>query len=291
VGKYLPTKNNYDGIRVENAVNARIHHNEITGWLGDHWNANGIKVYCSDGCVFEDNYIHGNHTGIFEKDSARGNIYRRNYITGNKALAFLGSNQTRRDRQDATYSVYENVFDGPVNLLTLSRGIEFHDNLLLGNGKDPDHAGYGLYASGGKVYQTKFWNNVCLGKPRQRVAYGLDQTRWSAVPPNNPLEYCDYNVYEGMPTYRFGRYSGAEDVFTLEQVRDFGFEKHTRVITGPEEIYTDQKSYQLKPEWHKSGRNADPVGPDDPASIMNVSRYGPAAMLKITSGSERKTAE
>ncbi len=281
VGKYLPTRNNFDGIRVENAVNARVHHNEIAGWQGDHWNANGIKVYCSDGCVFEDNYIHGNHTGIFEKDAAAGNIYRRNYVTGNKALAFLGSNQTRRGRADACYSVYENVFAGPVNLLTLSRGIAFHDNLLLpGASTDPDHAGWAVYASGGKVYETKLWNNVCITGRSNLVAYGLAQTRWDATSTNRPLEYCDYNIYDGKPAYRFGRYSGAEDIFTLEQMRAMGFERNTKVVTSVSDVYEDEKSYALKPEWRQAGRNKDAVGPDNVAEIVDVSRYGPPGYFK-----------
>lgn len=277
VGQYLPTTNNFDGIRIEHAVEAHIHHNEIFGWRGDHWNSNGIKVYCSDRCVFEDNYIHDNHTGIYEKDAAAGNVYRRNYITNNAALAFLGSNQTAKGRADAQYSVYENVFSGPVNLLTLSRGIEFHDNLLLNLPVDRDHAGYAVSVSGGKVYRTRLWNNVCIARPETFVAYGMDQTRWIATPPDNPLDYCDHNVYTAAPTYRFGRYSAGEDVFTLEQMRASGFERNTRVMQSADEVYEDQKSYKLRPQWLKSGRNHDPVGPDDVASIIDTGRYGPSA--------------
>jgi parallel beta-helix repeat protein len=278
-GQYLPTTNNFDGIRVEHAVGARIHHNEIVGWKGDHWNAVGIKVYTSDNCVFEDNYVHDNHTGIFDKDAAAGNVYRRNYVTGNTALAFLGSNQTAAGRADAQYFVYENVLDGPVNLLTLSRGIEFHDNLLLHPPAVSDHAGYVLYASGGKVYQTKAWNNVSIAKRPKLTGYAIDLTPWSTAAPKNPLEYCDHNVYDGTPDYRFGRWGGKpQEIFNLEQMRSLGFEKDAKVVSSMHEVYEDEKGYKLKPQWLTAGRNQDPVGPDDVATILDRSRYGPLAM-------------
>lgn len=278
VGQYLPTTNNFDGIRVERATNARIHHNEIVGWKGNHWNATGIKVYTSDNCIFEDNYIHGNQAGIYEKDAAAGNIYRRNYVTDNATVAFLGSNQTAKERADARYSVHDNVFIGRVNLLTLSRGIEFHNNLVLPPAGDGGRAGYMVHASGGRVYQTKVWNNVCITGRGEVVAYGLDHTRWSANPPSSPLAYCDHNVYDARPAYRFGRYSGGEDVFSLEQMREMGFERNSKVVSSAAEIYEDQTTYRLKPQWLKAGRDGDPVGPDDVAKILDTKRYGPSAM-------------
>ena len=277
-GERLPTTNNFDGIRIEHAVNARIHHNEITGWQGDHWNSNGIKIYTSDKCVIEDNYIHGNTTGIFEKDSAAGNIYRRNYIAHNVELAFLGSNQTTGGRADAQYYVYENIFDGPVNLLYVSRGIEFHDNLLLNISNSGDDANNGITASGGKVYQTRLWNNVVIAKRTNFAAYAIYNTRWNIAPPDNPLDYCNYNIYDCLPTYRFGRYTGAEDVFNLQQMQGINFEKNTMIVSRITDIYENEKNYKLKLRWRKAGRYHDPVGPDDPAKILDTTRYGPSAM-------------
>lgn len=280
VGRYLPTTNNFDGVRVEHASRARIHHNEIAGWKGDHWNAAGIKVYCCDDCVFEDNWIHDNRVGIFDKDSAGGNVYRRNWVTANSALAFLGSNQTAAGRTDARYSLHENVLDGAVNLLTLSRGIEFHDNLLLGPPAEPDHAGYLLYASGGKVYGTKVWNNVSLAGRSTVTAYGLDLSPWRAAGPLGPLEYCDHNVYDGKPDYRFGRWGEEpQKMFDLEAMRSMGFERNSKVVSGRREVYVGEKGYRLRPEWGEAGRYRDPVGPDDVEAILDPARYGPAAML------------
>ena len=260
------------GIFMNGGDNVRIHHNEIFNWS----NRTGILVYNSTDCVIEDNYVHDNRIGIFDKDSAKGNIYRRNYSTANSYTTFMGSNQTSTGRSDAQYYVYDNVLDGAINLLYVSRGIEFHDNLL----RDIPDSNIGVVATGGSVYQTRLWNNVYIGKRANMVGYQMDHTAWSTIPPNNALDYCDYNVYDATPTYRFGRYNktaGADTTFSLEQMRGFGFETNAKVVSGATEIYEDETSYKLKAPWLKAGRNQDPVGPDDVATILDVKRYGPAA--------------
>jgi len=56
IGQYVDTADNHDGIRIEHADGAWIHHNIIHGVQGKSGNRVGIKVYKSRNLVVEDNY-------------------------------------------------------------------------------------------------------------------------------------------------------------------------------------------------------------------------------------------
>ncbi len=94
IGNYVDTTDNHDGIRVEKAPDSRIHHCIIRNVKGNSPNSAGIKVYSkgAKNVVVEDNYIHDNTAGVFDKDFGVKNTYRRNYLTRNK-MQFYGNNQ------------------------------------------------------------------------------------------------------------------------------------------------------------------------------------------------------
>ena len=96
------------------------------------------------------------------------------------------------------------------------------------------------------------------------------------TPPNPHLAYLDYNVYSATPSYTFGYHTATYQVFTQAQMQGFGFEHHSRVASASS-VYVDQVSYVLKPPFLTAGRYGDPVGPDNVAQILDLTRYGPAA--------------
>ncbi|MBM4033775.1 MAG: hypothetical protein FJ291_18610 [Planctomycetes bacterium] len=80
-GQYVDTADNHDGIRVEGADGAWLHHNIVRGVKGKSGNSTGIKVYKSRNLIVEDNWVYDNIRGIFDKDSGTNNTYRRNFLT------------------------------------------------------------------------------------------------------------------------------------------------------------------------------------------------------------------
>ncbi len=262
IGNHIDSGDNHDGIRIEQAPNCRIHHNIIHGVKGNGENNAGIKVYSkgSTNVVVEDNYIYDNTAGVFDKDFGVDNTYRRNYFTRN-GTDFYGNNQGGLAR----YYIYDNVFDGRIELHASNRGTEIHDNLL--------RSGLLVGAWAGGVTEVKIWNNIVISKARSIMACQNKKQDLASA-----LAYLDYNLYDASPAYDFGEYTSKHERLLLDQMRSKGFETHSRVVSTPTAIFEDEKSYPLLPEWKGTGRHADAPGPENVASVLDISRYGPAAI-------------
>lgn len=267
IGQYVKTTDNHDGIRIENANSAWVHHNNVHGVKGDSHNSAGIKVYKSSSLLIEDNYIHDCTVGVFDKDSGKQGdgtnrpTYRRNWLTHHRDSQFLGNNQG----DQARYYIYDNVVDGTINLYTLNTGSQIYNNLVRSAG---------AVASWQSSYQENIWNNIVLANKQPVCGYCESAVPFSTGRPESPLRYMDYNVYDSTPAFGF------KDVtYTLAQLRSRGFERHTSVVAGPLSIFRDLTSYELRPRWSKAGRYGDPVGPRFPvARILDTRRYGPSAL-------------
>lgn len=259
IGQFVDTADNHDGIRVEGADGAWIHHSIVRGVRGRSGNSCGIKIYKSRNLIVEDTYIYDNTRGIFDKDSGTNNTYRRNLVTRNDC-GFHGNNQ-------GTYMVahlYDNVIDGGVALGYLTDGADVHDNLIRGD------ALAGHWA--GELWNTHLWNNIVIAAGKEVVAYNESKNAFIREGERRHLRYMDHNLYTAPPKYTFGG-----KTLTLDDMRKEGFEKNSKVVSGPREIFADEKAYRLLPQWKAAGRNGDPPGPDDVAGILDVTRYGPDA--------------
>ena len=270
VGEYAATADNHDGIRIETANAAWIHNNIITGVTGESHNSAGIKVYQSTNLLITDNYIYGNTTGIFDKDSGtlgdgtNLNTYARNWITNNTGDQFLGNNQGDL----ATYYIYDNVINGGINLYTINTGSQIYNNLLFTTG----------VFSWEECYLSSIWNNIILTGSQPGSGYSTDESL-STGQSTSPVAYMDYNVYDNAPVYSFSGH------YTLAQMQSYGFENHA-YVSSDSSLFQNTTSYALLPQWTTAGRYGDPVGPRYPvAQIMNTSRYGPGALTTGTSPS------
>ncbi len=270
IGKFVDTADNHDGIRVENADGAWLHHNIIRGVKGKSGNSAGIKVYKSQNLVVEDNYVHDNTRGIFDKDSGTNNTYRRNFLTGNEEAQFHGNNQGKY----LVAHIYDNVIDGGVALGYRTDGTDVHDNLIRGDVQAGHWAG--------ELWNTHLWNNIVLARGKAVTAYNESKNAFVNEGERRHLAYMDFNVYTAPPRYTFGG-----KTLTLDDMRKAGFEKSSTVVAGPQEVFADEKAYRLLPRWKAAGRNGDPPGPDDIASILDVSRYGPAARGRKTAKGDK----
>ncbi|MBL7041259.1 MAG: right-handed parallel beta-helix repeat-containing protein [Pirellulaceae bacterium] len=262
IGNHLPTGDNHDGIRIERAPDCRIHHNVIHGVKGNGPNSAGIKVYSKGvkNVIVEDNYIYDNTAGAFDKDFGVQNTYRRNYFTGNRTQ-FYGNNQGG----PARYYIYDNVFDGRIELHAGNTATEIHDNLFRSNSLA------GAWAGG--VTDTKIWNNIVISKARSVAACQNKKQELSSA-----LAYMDYNVYDARPTYDFGEYTSNRQRLTLGQIQSEGFEENSHVVASAADVFEDESSYRLLPRWMTAARNGDAVGPEDTAKVLDVRRYGPTAI-------------
>jgi hypothetical protein len=270
-GNYVDSGDNHDGIRIERAPDCRIHHNIIHGVQGKGPNSAGIKVYSKGvkNVTVEDNYIHDNTAGVMDKDFGVDNTYRRNYFTRNH-VDFYGNNQGGTAR----YFVYDNVFDGKLDLHADNAGTEVHDNLFRSDTLVTS------WAEG--VRQTKVWNNVVLSKARSITA-----CRNKKQPPASGLAYMDYNVYDARPVYDFGEYTPNHQRLSLDKMQLKGLERHSRVVAGASDLFANEKAWHLKPRWARAGRDGDAPGPDHVGKVLDLARYGPAARPNPAPSSSR----
>ena len=261
IGNYILTGDNHDGIRIERAEDCWIHHNIIHGVKGNSVNSAGIKVYSKGvkNVIIEDNYIYDNTAGLFDKDFGVRNTYRRNYFTRNKTQ-FYGNNQGG----PALYYIYDNVFDGKIELHAGNTGTEVHDNLVRSDQLT------GAWAGG--VVNTKIWNNIVISKGSSIKACKIKKQQLSSA-----LAYMDYNVYDADTTYDFGEYTSNHQRFSLEQMQSRGFEMHSHVVLSIKGLFEDEEFYRLLPKWKTAGRYRDTVGPEDIALVLDLSRCGPLA--------------
>jgi hypothetical protein len=261
-GTYIASGDNHDGIRIERAPDCRIHHNVIHGVQGNSPNSAGIKVYSKGvkNVIVEDNYIYDNTAGVFDKDFGVENTYRRNYFTRNKTH-FYGNNQGG----PARYYIYDNVFDGKIELHAANTGTEIHDNLFRSDSLA------GAWAGG--VVETRIWNNVVISKARSITACENKRQQLTSA-----LAYMDYNLYDAPPVFNFGQYTPKPQRFSLGQMQSSRFEEHSHVVASQRDVFDNERSYRLLPKWKVSGRDSDTVGPEDIALVLDVSRYGPEAV-------------
>ena len=271
-GNYVDSGDNHDGIRIERAPDCQIHHNVIHGVKGHSLNSAGIKVYSkgAKNVIVEDNYIHDNTAGVFDKDFGVDNTYRRNYFTRNRT-DFYGNNQGG----PARYFIYDNVFDGKIELHAGNTGTEIHDNLVRSSSL------VGAWAGG--VAGTKIWNNVVISKARSITACQNKRQELASA-----VAYMDYNIYDASPVYEFGEYTSNRQRLSLDRMRTAGFEEHSRVVSSVRDVFEDDVSYRLLPEWKTEGRQAEPPGPEDAASVLNVRRYGPSAVRAVDDSEKRR---
>jgi parallel beta-helix repeat protein len=258
IGQYVATADNHDGIRIELARGAWIHHNIIHGVQGESHNSAAVKVYKSEDIVVEDNYIYGNTAGIFDKDSGINNTYRRNYLTKNSLAQFHGNNQGKY----MVAHIHDNVIDGGVALGFRTDGTAVHDNLIRGDVLAGHWAG--------ELWNTRLWNNIVIAKGGSLSAYNESRNRFTNAGDKKHLAYMDYNVYTAPPKYAFGG-----DVFGMEHMRSNGFEQHSQVVAHAGEIFKDEQSWDLLPKWRTAGRDGDAVGPANVARVLDLKRYGP----------------
>jgi hypothetical protein len=265
IGNYVATTDNHDGIRIERSPDCHVHHCIIHGVKGNGLNSAGIKVYSkgAKNVIIEDNYIHDNSAGVFDKDFGVQNTYRRNYFTGNKTQ-FYGNNQGG----PASYYIYDNVFDGKIELHAANIGSEIHDNLL--------RCGRLTGAWAGGIANTKIWNNIVISNAPSIMACQIKKQQLSVA-----LAYMDYNVYDADPLYDFGEYTSKRRRLSLDRMRSEGFERNSHVVSNTKDVFENEKSYKLLPGWKTAGRYSDAVGPENIALVLDTTRYGPLAATRI----------
>lgn len=265
VGNYVATTDNHDGIRVERAPDCRIHHCIIRDVKGNSLNSTGIKVYSKGArnVVIEDNYIHDNTAGVFDKDFGVRNTYRRNYFTRNRTQ-FYGNNQGG----PALYYIYDNIFDGKIELHAGNTGTEIHDNLL--------RCAQLTGAWAGGVTKVRIWNNIVISNASSIMACQIKKQQLSVA-----LAYMDHNIYDAEPRYDFGEYTAKRRRLSLKQIQSEGFEKNSHIVSSALAVFENDKSHKLLPRWKTAGRYGDPVGPENIALILDESRYGPLAAIRL----------
>ncbi|MDO8742496.1 MAG: LamG-like jellyroll fold domain-containing protein, partial [bacterium] len=260
IGSFVNNVFNHDGIAIGITGDVTdapwIHHNIIHGVTGLSENSAGLKFYSTTNAIVEDNYIHDNTSGIFDKESGNANTYRRNYLTANQKAQFYGNNQGA----PMLVYIYDNVIDGGIDLHSLSNGSQIHDNLIRGN----------KLASSwlGEVWNSNLWNNIVVSKSTGITAYEEDVSSFVNVEPNPHLRYMNYNLYDATPSYSFGKYSTIPQLFAMSDMRNRGFEQNSSVATNSQ-IFVDEISYNLQNAWKTSGRYGDAYGPDNIAQIIN----------------------
>ena len=298
IGQYQPVTDIYQGIFFTVANNSWIHHNEIYGFTSLNANGTGLKVYKSTGIIVDDNYIHGCIEGIYDKDGGNdsgqpltsNNIYRRNYLTGNTDMQFMGNNQAG----PSTFQIYDNVIDGICDVFGEVVNCEIYNNLIRTSAVGDNGYRYGI-GDRAQGYRDNVWNNIVITGGAAVRGFWNPYVTYTKGQSTSPLAYMDYNVYDGAPIYDFGAYAGSKTTYTLSQFRAKGFERHSSNVSRGRNIFQSLTTYTLLPRWTTAGRYGDTVGPRySVAQILNTNRYGPGALGTgsppvITQGPQNQT--
>ena len=280
IGQYVNSGDNHDGIRIEDADSAWVHHNNIHGVTGPSENSVGIKIYKSTNLLVVDNYIHDNAGGIRDKDGGgfsvpNNNSYARNWLTNNPIGQFIGNAQGN----PGTYNIYDNVIDGSIDGGDSSSLNNQIYNNLLRTSETADGGRLASIYNHTNGYRDNVWNNITIGGGGAIWGYQNHYVAFSVGQTTSPLAYMDYNFYDGAPSYDFNVYGTPHYTYTLSQFQSQGFETHSVQVASVTTIYQDTVSYVLKAPYTTAGRYGDPVGPRFPvAQILNTNRYGPGAL-------------
>ncbi len=286
-GTFQSGTDNHDGILMLDSLGGWIHHCNIHGQTGDSGNATGIKLYNCGVTTIEDNYSHGNTSGMVDKDGGPNGdgfhhgTYRRNLLAGNGYANFIGPGQG----DVSVLHMYDNVIDGWFALDSFNSGSEIYNNLLR-VGLDPVETNGGSNTAihpdmGGSAssFLTNIWNNIFIPATAGVWSYWNSFLAFGVGGATDPLNYLDYNVYTGAPTYHFGGAGPPLTEYTLAQIQALSLETHSIVDTAAN-IFVNQTAYVLKGIYPTAGRFGDMVGPRySVASILDTTRYGPAAMV------------
>lgn len=283
---------NHDGIRVQSADSTWIHHCEISNVkAGTQHNSAGLKVYSTTNLLFEDNYVHDNVVGAFDKDataSVNNDVYRRNWLTNNSYNQFLGINNPGT----ATYQIYDNVIDGGIHCVVghpvtspLTTNNQIYNNLIRTSESNASVGATGLVSlnnDGGASTLDNVWNNITIGGGGTIQAYRNSAATFAA---GVQLNYMDYNFYDGASIYDFAYYSLPQVTYSLAQFQALGLETHS-AQDAVANIFVDQAEYVLQSAYQTAGRYGDKVGPRYAvARILDTGRYGPNAITAGGSGS------
>jgi hypothetical protein len=275
---------NYQAIMLQNTTSAWIHHNELGNFTATAFpgntNAAGLKLYKDTNAIIEDNWVHDNCMGIFDKDSGTSgsyNTYRRNYLTANTIIQFIGANQG----VPATHFIYDNVIDGALAPIwgspaqVFGNNQEIHNNLFRGS-NTASLTPFIEWGNAGQVTNLKIWNNIEIANGTNVPIMNTTQTL--AGPPSAIVAYSDQNVYDSAPTWFLNFYGSSPQTLGVAGMQDNGFEKHSFVIPVAS-LFVDQIAYVVKPPYTTNGRYGDTMGPKGiaTATILDTSRYGPQA--------------
>jgi hypothetical protein len=245
IGHYHPTIDNHDGIRINSLKNSWFHHNEIFGFTGGGPNSSGLKCYSSENLIFEDNYVHDCISGLYDKNSGKNNVYRRNVIVG--VLQCMRGNEYGTL---GSYKFYDNIAVGFIYQFDFMESSYIHDNLIISEN--------GITTTKKDLGVMSVWNNIFVGTKTVHSH--------NTLPYPKPVSYADYNIYTVSPKFSFGTYLTVPDkqILTLPQLQAKGFEVNSKVVGDP-----------LK---HKHvGRFGDRIGPEDMDEMLEVKKYGPEA--------------
>jgi hypothetical protein len=258
-----------------------LHHNNIHGVTGATQNSTGILVYGGSGLLVEDNYIHDNTSEIFDKDGGHEgdgthiSTYRRNYLPVDLTKQVNNSFKGAIQANLSTFYIYDNVMGGSIVVGAANQNSQIYNNLLTNLNNIPPYIGLSLGDGTQPLYRISIWNNVVFSPASTFDAIFSYTTKFVPSGNKETFSYLDYNVYTGTPSYEFPNHPK----YSWSTFKSFGYERHTRVVSGPRDIYNDVKSYALKARWRTAGPNGDPIGPRFPiAQIRDPSRYGPQAL-------------
>ena len=254
---------NYNGIRLEQTLNARIYNNTITTILCASSptftsNCASIMLYDTESAIIEHNTLSNASTGIYVKGdhAADGwpqisNIVRRNWIEN---MTSHGINLAAGD----STQIYQNILKTVVNGIYIqdfgtpqSSNITIQNNTLISTNEASDS---GIsYAGTTNIDTMRAFNNILYGSFSEAINIGLANLG------SNSYEHNLYNGYDA-----WGSVAGAVRTFATWQ-GTYGQDSASPAGITSDPLFVDTTYYKLQ-----AGSPARSLGID----ILNLAGGG-----------------
>jgi hypothetical protein len=269
IGSEVTTSDNSEALRIDFGEDFLVSFCEIKGATSTSTNHNdsGIKLYFPVDGEVSDCWVHDNGAGLFCKDDPTNLIYTRNYLHNNRKGDIWGTEYV--DCHSAT--ITQNIIGSPIRLSTLSKNYTITKNVIFGSAI--------ATKANANTHGLVIHSNILIAPTDAPTVFESPyhvHPNESGFPDTLTTLGPNLVISErgGTPVPSFVWKGGNK---SLAQMVALGYAESSALYVsgGRSAIFDDPTLLTLKAPYLTAGLAGIKPGPDDPATILDTTRYGP----------------